>query len=283
MVPARPRRFSPSSPLQLRLGPRARRPPTTRHPRRHDLRRQRRRAAYAGRRRHQGRPHRRDRPAHPRHGARAEVDARGLAVAPGLHQHAELGGRAADPRRPGAERRPPGRHPRSDGRGLVDGARSARPRKPRPRPSRPTTRYPIGWTTLGEFLAFLERKGVSVNVASMVGASTVRVHELGRNDVDPDPRAAGADARAGPPGDGRGRDGGRLVAHLRPRRLCRDRRAGRAGERGGALRRHVYQPYAQREQRPARGDRRAGRDQPAAPAPAPRSTISRRRAAPTGR
>ncbi|HET9638669.1 MAG TPA: D-aminoacylase [Allosphingosinicella sp.] len=48
-------------------------------------------------------------------------------------------------------------------------------------------RYPIGWTTLGEFLAYLEQKGVSVNVASMVGASTVRVHELGRNDVDPTP------------------------------------------------------------------------------------------------
>ena len=48
-------------------------------------------------------------------------------------------------------------------------------------------RYPIGWTTLGEFLQYLERKGVSVNVASMVGASTIRVHELGRNDVDPTP------------------------------------------------------------------------------------------------
>ncbi|MEA3053276.1 MAG: N-acyl-D-amino-acid deacylase [Sphingomonadales bacterium] len=50
-----------------------------------------------------------------------------------------------------------------------------------------TTRYKIGWTTLGQFLDFLEKKGVSVNVASMVGASTVRVHELGRNDVDPTP------------------------------------------------------------------------------------------------
>ncbi|HEX8064738.1 MAG TPA: D-aminoacylase [Allosphingosinicella sp.] len=53
------------------------------------------------------------------------------------------------------------------------------------------TRYPIGWTTLGEFLQFLERKGVSVNVASMVGASTIRVHELGRNDVDPSPEQLG--------------------------------------------------------------------------------------------
>jgi N-acyl-D-amino-acid deacylase len=49
------------------------------------------------------------------------------------------------------------------------------------------TRYPIDWTTLGEFLQFLEKRGVSVNVASMVGASTIRVHELGRNDVDPTP------------------------------------------------------------------------------------------------
>jgi N-acyl-D-amino-acid deacylase len=49
------------------------------------------------------------------------------------------------------------------------------------------TRYRIGWTTLGEFHDWLEKKGVSVNIASMVGASTVRVHELGRNDVDPTP------------------------------------------------------------------------------------------------
>jgi N-acyl-D-amino-acid deacylase len=48
-------------------------------------------------------------------------------------------------------------------------------------------RYPVTWTTLGQFLEFLERKGVGVNIASMVGASTIRVHELGRNDVDPTP------------------------------------------------------------------------------------------------
>jgi N-acyl-D-amino-acid deacylase len=50
-----------------------------------------------------------------------------------------------------------------------------------------TTRYKVEWTTLGGFLDWLEKKGVSVNIASMVGASTVRVHELGRNDVDPTP------------------------------------------------------------------------------------------------
>ncbi len=39
--------------------------------------------------------------------------------------------------------------------------------------------FEIGWTTLGEYLEFLERKGVSTNVASFVGATTVRIHELG--------------------------------------------------------------------------------------------------------
>ena len=48
-------------------------------------------------------------------------------------------------------------------------------------------RYPISWTTLGEYFSFLERRGISTNVASFVGAATVRVHELGEEDVDPDP------------------------------------------------------------------------------------------------
>ena len=34
-------------------------------------------------------------------------------------------------------------------------------------------KYDIEWTTLAEYLAFLERKGVSCNVASFVGATTV--------------------------------------------------------------------------------------------------------------
>src|SRR5690606_12401001 len=40
-------------------------------------------------------------------------------------------------------------------------------------------RYDIVWTTLGEYLDHLETKGVSTNVASFVGATTVRIHELG--------------------------------------------------------------------------------------------------------
>lgn len=40
-------------------------------------------------------------------------------------------------------------------------------------------RYDITWTSLGEFLEFLVKKGVSPNIASFVGAATVRTHELG--------------------------------------------------------------------------------------------------------
>jgi N-acyl-D-amino-acid deacylase len=41
------------------------------------------------------------------------------------------------------------------------------------------------WTTLGEYLNFLEEKGVAPNVASFVGATTVRIHEMGYADRAP--------------------------------------------------------------------------------------------------
>ena len=48
-------------------------------------------------------------------------------------------------------------------------------------------RYPVTWRTLGEYLRMLERKGVSTNVASFVGATTVRVHVVGYEDRRPTP------------------------------------------------------------------------------------------------
>jgi len=39
------------------------------------------------------------------------------------------------------------------------------------------------WTTLGEYLEFLEDRGVSSNVASFIGATTARIHVLGHDDV----------------------------------------------------------------------------------------------------
>jgi N-acyl-D-amino-acid deacylase len=52
-------------------------------------------------------------------------------------------------------------------------------------------RFDIAWTTLGEYLEHLERRGVSTNVASFVGATTVRVHELGHEDRPPSPEELG--------------------------------------------------------------------------------------------
>ena len=48
-------------------------------------------------------------------------------------------------------------------------------------------RYDIPWTTLGEYLEYLEHKGISPNIASFVGATTVRVHEIGYDDRPPTP------------------------------------------------------------------------------------------------
>jgi len=47
--------------------------------------------------------------------------------------------------------------------------------------------YDVSWTSLGEYLQFLEDTGISTNVASFVGAATVRIHEMGYEDRDPTP------------------------------------------------------------------------------------------------
>ena len=46
-------------------------------------------------------------------------------------------------------------------------------------------KYPVDWTTLGEYLDGLQRKGISPNVASFVGATTLRIHEIGYADREP--------------------------------------------------------------------------------------------------
>ncbi|HUL45540.1 MAG TPA: D-aminoacylase [Steroidobacteraceae bacterium] len=46
-------------------------------------------------------------------------------------------------------------------------------------------KYDIDWTTLGEYLTRLEQRGIAPNVASYVGAGTVRTYVLGERDVQP--------------------------------------------------------------------------------------------------
>ena len=45
--------------------------------------------------------------------------------------------------------------------------------------------HPVAWTTLGEYLEHLERRGVAPNVASFVGSATVREHVVGADDRAP--------------------------------------------------------------------------------------------------
>ncbi len=48
-------------------------------------------------------------------------------------------------------------------------------------------KYDVPWTTLGQYLEHLAKKGISPNVASFVGATTLRVHEIGYADRPPTP------------------------------------------------------------------------------------------------
>ena len=110
-----------------------------------------------------------------------EIDARGLAVAPGFVNMLSW---AAVPLL-------------EDGRSLSDvmqgvtlevfgegwsmGPLNDR-MKERLREEQGDIRYDVAWTTLGEFLDHLVERGVSTNVASFVGATTVRIHEVGYED-----------------------------------------------------------------------------------------------------
>ena len=49
-------------------------------------------------------------------------------------------------------------------------------------------RYDVEWTTLAEYLRYLEKRGVSTNIASFIGAATIREHVLGLGDVQPTAR-----------------------------------------------------------------------------------------------
>jgi N-acyl-D-amino-acid deacylase len=48
-------------------------------------------------------------------------------------------------------------------------------------------KYEIKWSTLSEYLSYLEQRGVSCNVASFVGATTIRDFVIGLEDKQPSP------------------------------------------------------------------------------------------------
>jgi len=48
-------------------------------------------------------------------------------------------------------------------------------------------KYDISWSTLAEYLQYLEKRGISCNVASFIGATTIREYVLGYEDKPPTP------------------------------------------------------------------------------------------------
>jgi len=108
---------------------------------------------------------------------RAEVDASGLAVAPGfidMLNHSETSliadGRSQSMIRQGVTL-------------AVFGESSMGPlsekMKVDQKERQGDIKFDITWTTLGQYLDFLAKKGVSTNIASFVSAATVRINELG--------------------------------------------------------------------------------------------------------
>src|SRR5687768_16289776 len=53
--------------------------------------------------------------------------------------------------------------------------------------TRGDSRYQIEWTTLAEYLNYLEKRGIPQNVASFIGAVTIREHVIGLEDKQPTP------------------------------------------------------------------------------------------------
>ncbi len=49
-------------------------------------------------------------------------------------------------------------------------------------------KYEIPWTTLAEYLTYLEKRGVSPNIASFIGATTIREYVIGLEDKPPTPK-----------------------------------------------------------------------------------------------
>jgi N-acyl-D-amino-acid deacylase len=116
---------------------------------------------------------------------RTEIDAHGKAVAPGIvnmlaHPEESLlvDGRALSDLRQGVTLEVLG----EDSMGPLTPAMKTQMVR-----QQVDVHYDVDWTTLGEYLQKLEHKGVAPNVASFVGAGTVRTNILGEDDVQPSP------------------------------------------------------------------------------------------------
>jgi len=118
--------------------------------------------------------------------ARTVVDARGLAVAPGFINMLSWSTESliVDGRSQGEIRQ--GVTTEIFGEGNSMGPLTDEMKR-RMKEEQGDLKYEVKWTTLAEYLAYLEKKGVAPNVASYIGAATVREHVIGLDDRPPTP------------------------------------------------------------------------------------------------
>lgn len=100
------------------------------------------------------------------------------------------------------------------------------------------------------YLNAFTRRAIAPNVASFVGAGTVREAVLGADDVQPTPGAADRDARLVRAAMEKAL--GRLMLIYTPATFCQDARADRAGQGVGGVRR-IYTVHIAQRGRPAGG------------------------------
>src|SRR5947199_6159191 len=120
----------------------------------------------------------------PRASAKKTVDARGLAVAPGFinmlswsNESLIQDGRSQSEIRQGVTTE-------SMGEGESMGSSNYQ-MKTLLNAEKTDIKFEIKWTTLAEYLHYLERRGISCNVASFLGATTVREYVIGLEDKQP--------------------------------------------------------------------------------------------------
>ena len=117
---------------------------------------------------------------------RVEIDAQGLAVAPGFinmlswaNESLIQDGRSQSDIRQGVTLEVMGE---GESMGPLNGAM-----KKEMVERQGDIHFEVRWTTLGEYLDYLVQRGISCNVSSFVGATTVRIHEIGYADRPPTP------------------------------------------------------------------------------------------------
>jgi len=116
--------------------------------------------------------------------AKSEIDVKGMAVAPGFinmlswsNESLIQDGRSQSELRQGVTLEVMGE---GESMGPLNAKMKGRMKK-----GQTEIKYDVGWNTLGEYLNWLEKRGISCNVASFVGATTVREYVVGEDDREP--------------------------------------------------------------------------------------------------